>query len=120
MQRLAGIDVAEPGYHALVEKRRFERRAAAGKGGAQIFGIEVVAEGLWTKRVEKRVARCRGSVDDVHQAEAAGIGVDDAGAVIEQEGDVIVVRPLGGRTRRGELVIDPRPAAMAGRMAGGR
>ena len=120
VQRLTGIDVAEPGHHALVEKRRFERRAAARKGRPQIFGIEVVAEGLGTKRAEERMARCRRGVDDVHQAEAAGIGVDDAGAVIEQEGHVIVARRFGGRTRRGELVIDPRPASLAGRMAGGR
>ena len=105
MQRLTGIDVAEPGHHALVEKRRFERRAAARKGRPQIFGIEVVAEGLGTKRAEERMARRRRGVDDVHQAEAAGIGVDDAGAVIEQEGHVIVARRFGGRTRRGELVI---------------
>ena len=95
VQRLAGIDIAETGDHALVEQRRFERGLATVETGSQVLGIEVVAQRLRAEPGEELVVRCGRGVDQIHEPEAAGIGVDDAGAVIEQECDVIVNRRAG-------------------------
>src|SRR6185312_429926 len=46
MQRLADVNVTEPGYHALIRERRLETRLLALAGRSQHRGIEGVAERL--------------------------------------------------------------------------
>src|SRR5262249_41038126 len=54
VERLADIDIAEPGDHALVEQRRFQTRVLAAAGLRQHRGVERVAERLGAERAQQR------------------------------------------------------------------
>src|SRR5215204_5426727 len=104
-QRLADIDVAEPGDQALIE----ERRLAPEKAGDRLPG-EFVAE-----RLEPEIAKMRRGVElgpghEVHQPEPARVVVGDARAVREVEDDVVVGALAAGL--RVELAGDARAPAL--------
>src|SRR5215207_9434656 len=89
-QRLADIDVAEPGDQALIEERRLERRPLAPEKAGDRLPGEFVAE-----RLEPEIAKMRRGVElgpghEVHQPEPARVVVGDARAVREVEDDVVV------------------------------
>ena len=45
-QALAHIDIAEPGDNTLIHKRRLDRAATALETARQLFGVELVGQGI--------------------------------------------------------------------------
>lgn len=90
MERLADIDIAEAGNEPLVEKGGFERRFLAAESLGQIGGVEFIAQGLDPDAGEQLVAFEPGFADEIHEAETARIGIDDAQAILAGENDVIM------------------------------
>src|SRR5215218_4197630 len=89
-QRLADIDVAEPGDQALVEERRLERRPLAPEQAGDRLAGELIAERLEPEIAEMRRGLELGPGHEVHQPEPARVVVGDARAVREVEDDVVV------------------------------
>ena len=73
MQRLADVNVAEPGDDALVQQRRLQARLLALAGPRQHRGVEGVAERLGAEPVEQRLGIELCARHDLHRAEAARI-----------------------------------------------
>ena len=93
MQRLADVDVAEPGHHLLVRQRGLEARLLAAAGLRKKPGVELVAERLGADLLHQRVVGELGARHQQHEAEAARIVEGDAGAGRHVKHDV-VVRPV--------------------------
>src|SRR5665213_3929856 len=72
-QRLADVDIAEAGDHALVEQRRLQAGLLVGASLRQHFGVEFVAERFGAKPHEQRLLVERLARDDLHVAEAARV-----------------------------------------------
>ena len=100
MQRFADIDIAEPCDDVLVEQCRLERRCLATEPLRQVVGIEGIAERLDPDPAQKLVGLSIVPRDEVHDAKAAGIGIDDPGSIIEADHHMIV-RPLSRVSCRG-------------------
>ncbi len=115
VQRLADIDIAEPGDHALIQQQGLDRRRPAAKGAGEKGGVERVAQRLDPEAVEQLVRVERRRRDEQHEAEAARVVVGDAGAVFHMEDDVIVDRaPVAGMMEAaGDLPLDAERAAHA-------
>ena len=97
VQRLADIDVAEPGDDALVEKQALDRRPAARRERArQIGGVEPAAERLGAEALEPGMLIQRVGGDEVHVAEAARVveGDQRAGLGLEHDMGVLRIRRL--------------------------
>ena len=77
-ERLADIDVAEPGDQFLVEERGLERRAAAAQESGQHRAVERVAGRLDAEPGEKGMGVKVGRLGEQHEAEAARVVEDDA------------------------------------------
>ena len=90
VQRFAHIDIAKSGDDALVEQRGFERCRFAGERRSQEIRVELIAKRLDADILEQLVRWRILFGKQVHHAEAPGIGVNDARAVIELEKDVIM------------------------------
>ena len=91
-QRLADIDVAEPGDDPLVEQRRLDRRHLAGERRGQIGAVEAGFERLRPHAGEQRMRRFLAALDVVDQAEAARIVEAHHGAVVEGQHHMVVAR----------------------------
>src|SRR6516162_45291 len=90
VQRLADIDVAEPGNDALIEQCRFQARLFAATGCRQHRGIKGIAEWLRTKPAQKRLTVELFARNKLHRTEAARIVEGHARAGRQMEYDVIV------------------------------
>jgi len=90
MERLAHIDVPEPGYDTLIGKRRFQRRLLALERVRESRRVEAAIERLRTKRRQRAIDRETTCFNDVHLAEAARIVEDDGGAGRHHEEYVVV------------------------------
>ena len=97
VQRLAHIDVAQPGHHALVRQRRLERGLLGSAGFRQHRAVERIAERLRAEQLDHRIARQRVARDQLHVAETARIVEGDDRAVRHVEDDVVVRRELAAR-----------------------
>ena len=98
VQRLADIDVAEPGNDALIRQRGLQRGLLAVAGLRQHRGVERIAERLRPERTHHRFAASSVVArDQLHEAEAARIVERDDRAVRHVEHDVIVRRELAAR-----------------------
>ena len=90
MQRLADVDIAEPGDDALVEQRRLEACLLSRAGVRQHGGVECVAERLGTEAFEQRLGVELVARDELHRAEAARIVESHDGAGRHVKDDMIV------------------------------
>src|SRR4026207_85329 len=90
MERLAHIDVPEPGHAALIGERRFQRRLLALERVRESGRVEPAIERLRTKRPQRRIDRETTCFDDAHLAEAAWVVEHDDGARRHREEDVVV------------------------------
>src|SRR3984893_10356706 len=98
MQRLADVNIAKTGNQGLIEERGFERRCLPRKKPGQSRAVEFVAQRFYSDVVEKRM---RGEVrtrDQLHEAEAGRIVVNDTRARREVERDMIVQGIFRART----------------------
>jgi demethylmenaquinone methyltransferase / 2-methoxy-6-polyprenyl-1,4-benzoquinol methylase len=98
IERLAGVNIAEPGDDALVEQRRLYRRQPAGELPCQKRGVEAGAERLRSQHGQERVPGRLATPQIVDRTEAARIVEADEGAIVELD-QHMVVRP--GRERSG-------------------
>src|SRR5580693_3513379 len=105
MQSLADINIAETGNQGLIEERGFERRCLPRKKSGESRAVEFVAERFYSDVVEKRMRGKFRTWDQLHEAEAAGVVINDAHAGREVEGDMIVLGVF--RARNGD-----RPAGL--------
>ena len=113
-QGLAGVDVADPGDHVLVQKKRLDRGHSPDRLACQIAAGEGRAKRLWTKRGQERMRKHRLARCQRHEAESPGIGINErATRGFEAQ---MVVRPALGRTlaesARHAEVKDQRVAAI--------
>ena len=90
-QRLADIDVAQPGDDPLVEQRGFDRRHLAGERCGEISAIEFGFERLRAEPRQERVLFLLPALDVIEQPEAAGIVEADDGAALHGEDDMVVL-----------------------------
>ena len=89
-QRLADIDIAEAGNHALIEQRRLERRLLA-LAGARQTGVEFIASG--SRPIRRSSGSCssgRRSSTDRIETEAARIVQVTTAPRGHMEHDVVV------------------------------
>ncbi len=84
VQRLAHVDVAEPGDDPLVEQQQLDRRGSAGEPALKLARVEV--ERLGPERLERRPVLEFVRRDQVERAEAARIVERYPSAVIGLEG----------------------------------
>ena len=97
VERLAHIDVAEPGDHPLIGKRGLQAGLLAVASAREHRRIERVAERLGTERPQQRfLLQCRAR-HELHRAETPGVVEGDDRAVRHVEHDVVVGKML--RTR---------------------
>src|SRR5262249_6449602 len=73
VERLADVNVAEPGHHLLVRQRGLERGLLALARAREYGGIEFVAERLGAERAQQRLALELGAGDELHHAEATRV-----------------------------------------------
>jgi hypothetical protein len=73
VERLADIDVTEPGDDPLVEQQHFHRGEAAGEGAREMTGGQVVAERLGPQCGERRPFLEPVGLDEIDRAEAARV-----------------------------------------------
>lgn len=116
MERLADIDVAEARDHALIEQRCLDRGTAPVQPRRQNLRREFVAERFGAKRREMRIGVEIGFGDQIHEAEAAVIGIDDTRAVLHIKNDVIMPAEAGAVARRGMMELAGRQPAARRRM----
>lgn len=90
-QRLAYVNIAEPGDDALVEQRRFDRGHLAGERRREVGGIEFRLERLRAQPRQQRVRRLSATLHIVEQAKPARIVKADDGSVVEGEHDVVML-----------------------------
>src|SRR5688572_3880712 len=90
MERLAYIDVPEPGHDTLIGERRFQRCLLTLERVRESRRVEAAIERLRTKRRQRASDREATCFDDVHLAEAARIVEDDGGARRHREEYVVV------------------------------
>ena len=105
-QRLADIDIAEPGHQPLIHERGLQRRLASGEEAGKRGAGELVAERLDADRAEMRRGGNVGAGNQIHQAEAARIVEDHAHAGRQVEDDVV----MGGEFRARTVAVGDRPA----------
>lgn len=79
VQGLADIYIAEPGDDALIQQHGFERRSTVRKGGVEHRFVEPSAKRLETEMCQKPVVVPPAWFDQIHEAEAPGVGIADAG-----------------------------------------
>ncbi len=91
MQRLADIDVAEPGNNALIHEERLEIGAAAMRALGQISRAEVLAERLHAETGEQRMRFQLRFRNEQHEAEPARIVVGDFSAARHAEEHVVML-----------------------------
>src|SRR4051794_15925965 len=100
VQRLADVDVAEPGDDALVEQRRLDRRYLPGERTVQITGVETRLQRLGAEPREHRMRALLPPYQVIEQAEAARVVEPNDGAVVEGQHDMVVrLGRCGGRAR---------------------
>jgi len=116
VERLADIDVAEARDHALIEQRCLDRGTAPVQPRRQNLRREFVAERFGAKRREMGIGVEIGFGDQIHEAEAAVIGIDDAGAILHVEDDVVMRAEAGAIARRGMMELAGRQPAARRRM----
>src|SRR6187397_633957 len=90
MERLAHIDVPEPGHDTLIGERGLEGCLLALERVREGGRVETAIERLRAKRLQRAIDRETTCFDDVHLAEAAGIVEDDGGAGRHREEYVVV------------------------------
>lgn len=95
VQRLADIDVAEAGDAPLVEQGCLERRAPAGEQRPQPPARQLRPERLDAEAGEAGMLFERAPFDQVHEAEAPRVAVDQVLPVIGFEDQVVVALRLG-------------------------
>src|SRR5205085_8518032 len=88
-ERLANIDVSEPGDDPLIEQRGFDRRHLAGERRSEIGAVEFGFERLRAEPRQERVLFLLAALDVVEQPEAAGIVEADDGTVVEPQHDMV-------------------------------
>lgn len=103
VQSLAYIDIAKPGYNPLVQQGSLQGRPATGKGTGQEVRVQCIAERFHTETGEKPVAIDTTGFNQVNEAEPPRVGVDDPGAVIEINNQM-VMRPITCMTCLLEIV----------------
>ncbi len=103
-QRLADVDIAEPGDDALIQQRRLEACFLALAGARQHGGVEFITERLRAQSVEQRFGVELAPRHDLHEAEAARIveGRDRSRGHVKD--DVVV----GDVLRALVIVVAPR------------
>src|ERR1700730_10045639 len=99
MQGLADINIAKAGNQGLIEERSFERHCLPRKKPGQSRAVERVAERFYSNVVEEWMRGEFRTRDQLHEAEAARIVVNDARAGREIERDMIVRGIFRARTR---------------------
>src|SRR5437773_2172547 len=90
MERLANIDIAETGHHGLIEEGRLQGRFLPAKAVGKIGGGEHVAERLNPDTRQKRMAWKHLFSHQIHDAEPARIGIDDALSSFDSEDDMVM------------------------------
>ena len=90
MERLAHVNVAEPGDNALIRERGFQRGLLAFEGPREGRRVEAAIERLWTEGLQRAITGLFAGVDDVHLTEAARIVEHDGGAGRHREQHVVV------------------------------
>src|ERR1700730_6734332 len=90
MQSLADINVAKTGNQGLIEERGFERICLPRKKPGQSRAVERIAERFDANVVEKRMRVEFRTQDQLHEAEAARMIVNDTRAGRKVECDMIV------------------------------
>src|ERR1700691_4169466 len=90
MQRLADIDVAEPGDDSLIEQRGFEAGLFSAAGLSEHRGVERVAERFGAQSRHQRLGIELGARDELHRAETARVVEGDDTAGRHMKYDVIV------------------------------
>src|ERR1700733_6351061 len=90
MQRLADIDVAEPGDDSLIEQRGFEAGLLSLAGLSEHRGVERVAERFGAQSRQRRFFVELGTRDELHRAKTArGVEGHDA-AGLHMKHDMIM------------------------------
>jgi hypothetical protein len=122
VQRLAHIDVAQPGDHSLVEQRRLDRRLLALEALSHLLGIEIVAQRLRAEPGE--IGTLRLVTEEIDEAKAPRIIVDQPqlpvlgmGEVEQQMVVLFLLRRLVVARRLLELEVDEAIAAGHAQMA---
>lgn len=94
MERLADIDVAEPGDPALIEKGGFDRGASVCERRGEGWRVKSVAERFEAEFLQVRMARERPGLAKIHEAEPANVVVDQRDW-----------RPFGGGQLKPHVVV---------------
>ncbi len=92
IERLADIDVAEPGDDALIEQGGLDRGHLAGEFGSEIGAVEPRLERLRPEAGQQRVPVGLAAPHIIEQAETARVVEADDGAVVEGQDHVVVAR----------------------------
>ncbi len=89
-QAFADIDIAEPGDHVLVKKRRLDRGFLAPKRRRQDHAIEIVAQGLGPELGEHGMAGDLALGHEGHQAEPSRVIEPDPASLVGLDDDMVV------------------------------
>src|ERR1044071_1318324 len=90
IERLAYIDVAEPGDDPLVEQCRFDRGHLSGKRALEVGAVEAGVEGFGAEPREQRMRRLPAPLHIVEGPETARVVEADHGAVVEGQHHMVV------------------------------
>jgi hypothetical protein len=90
VERLADIDIAEPGDQPLIEQRGLEWRFFTGEALCDQRAVERIAERLDAEIAKQRMRLKPVAADQRHEAKAADVIIGHAGAAREVEDHVIM------------------------------
>ena len=85
MQGLAHIDVAEACNNSLIQQGGLEGRLLGAEFPCEIATVEFIAKRFHANAFQQLVGCQLTFVQHVHDAKAAGIGVNHASAIIERD-----------------------------------